>query len=303
MILVTGGAGFIGSHLVESLVKKGYGVRVLDNLTTGKKQNLTGVSGELELMVGDMRDRQAVDRAVEGVDVVVHLAALIDVHESVATPLLYHEVNCTGTLNLLEAAKGKVGKLVYASTAAVYGNPMKLPIGEGHPLNPVSPYAASKLSAENYCLAYLNSYGLKVTVLRLFNVYGPGQSSKGYSGVITKFMERIKGNRPPVIFGDGKQTRDFVYVDDVVRFIAQALERDAVGTYNVGTGRSVSIAYLAELLLELMNRKNLEVIFGDPRSEDVLHSVADMSRSLKALGLESGISLQEGLSRTIQEVG
>ena len=303
MMLVTGGAGFIGSHLVETLVKQGQRVRVLDNLSTGKKQNLAGVLGELELFVGDVRDRQAVDRAVEGVDVVVHLAALIDVHESVAKPLLYHEVNCTGTLNLLEVAKGRVGKLIYASTAAVYGNPFKLPIGEDHPLNPVSPYAASKLSAENYCLAYLHSYDLKVTVLRLFNVYGPGQGSKGYSGVITKFIERIKGNRPPVIFGDGKQTRDFIYVDDVIGFITRALERDAVGTYNVGTGRSVSIRCSADLLLELMNRKDLGVTFGDFRPEDVLNSVADMSRSSDAFGLESGISLREGLSRTIQEAG
>ena len=301
MILVTGGAGFIGSRLVKTLTELGNSVRVLDNLSTGKKQNLAGLPSELQLIIGDIRDPQAVRRAVENVDIVVHLAALIDVHESLEQPLLYHDVNSTGTLNLLESSRGKVAKFILASTAAVYGNPVRLPIGEDHPLNPVSPYAASKLSAENYCLAFHSSYGLRATALRLFNVYGPGQSPRGYSGVITKFIDRIRKNQPPAIFGDGKQTRDFIFVDDVVRFILKALERDAAGIYNVGTGRSVSIRCLADLLLELTDRKDLGIVFGDCRPEDVLHSVADMSKSSDIFGLESGVGLREGLSTIIHE--
>jgi UDP-glucose 4-epimerase len=301
MILVTGGAGFIGSHLVKTLAELGNSVRVLDNLSTGKKQNLAGLSSELQLIIGDIRDPKAVCKAVENVDIVVHLAALIDVHESLEKPLLYHDVNSTGTLNLLESSRGKLAKFILASTAAVYGNPVRLPIGENHSLNPVSPYAASKLSAENYCLAFHNSYGLRTTVLRLFNVYGPGQSPRGYSGVITKFIDRIRKNQPLEIFGDGKQTRDFIFVDDVVRFILKALECDAAGIYNVGTGRSVSIRCLADLLLELTDRKDLGIVFDNCRPEDVLHSVADMSKSSDILGLKSGVGLREGLSTIIHE--
>ncbi|MEM2093848.1 MAG: SDR family oxidoreductase [Candidatus Bathyarchaeia archaeon] len=299
-ILVTGGAGFIGSHLVRKLLELGFKVRVLDNLSTGKKNNLAGILGQLDFIKGDVRNIHVLEEAVQGVDAIFHLAALTDVHESLEKPTLYHEVNCTGTLNMLEAAKGKVKKLVYASTAAVYGNPQKLPISETDTLNPISPYAASKLSAENYCMAYLRSYGLKVTVLRLFNVYGPGQSGEGYSGVIAKFIHRIKRGQPPIIFGDGTQTRDFIFIDDVVSFILRALERDVAGVYNVGTGESTSIRYLAELILELMNRRDLGVVFSDSRPEDVLHSIADMSKSLSILGYASNICLQEGLSRLLE---
>jgi UDP-glucose 4-epimerase len=300
MILVTGGAGFIGSRLVKTLFELGNSVRVLDNLSTGRRQNLAELSSDLQLMVGDIRDPQATKKAVEGVDVVIHLAAVIDVHESLEQPLLYHDVNSTGTLNLLESSKDKVTKFILASTAAVYGNPVRLPIGEDHPLNPVSPYAASKLSAENYCLAYHSSYGLRTTMLRLFNVYGPGQSPRGYSGVITKFIDRIGKNQSPIIFGDGKQTRDLVFVNDVVEFIVRALERDVVGAYNVGTGRSVSMRCLANLLLRMMSKVDLKILFVEQRPEDVLHSVADMSKSSEAFSLKSRTDLQDGLSRTIR---
>jgi len=299
MILVTGGAGFIGSHLVKKLIELGYTVRVLDNLSRGKKQNLNGVLNRLDFLVGDVRNRQVVGQAVEGVDAVIHLAALIDVHESKEKPIMYHEVNCTGTLNILEAAKGEVEKLIYTSTAAVYGNPLKLPVSEEDALNPVSPYAASKLSAENYCMAYLRSYGLRVAILRLFNVYGPGQSLEGYAGVVPKFIYRISRNLPPTIFGDGTQTRDFVFVDDIVKSILRAMESDAIGTYNVGTGLSVSIRSLAEMLLDLMNREDLGILFSEHRREDVLHSVADMSKSKRALGLECKTNIREGLSKML----
>ncbi len=303
MILVTGGAGFIGSHLVRRLLELGNSVRVLDNLSTGRKQNLTRLAGDLQLVIGDIRDLQSTRKAVEGIDVVVHLAALIDVNESIEQPLLYHDVNSTGTLNLLESSRGKVAKFILASTAAVYGNPVRLPISEDHPLSPVSPYAASKLSAENYCLAYHNSYDLKATVLRLFNVYGPGQNSRGYSGVVTRFIDRIRRNLPPEIFGDGKQTRDFIFVDDAVRSIIRAIECDIPGIYNVATGHSVSIRHLADLLLDLTDRKDLGIVFGNRRPEDIVDSLADTSKSSNAFCIKRRVDLREGLSTIIHDLG
>ncbi len=299
-VLVTGGAGFIGSHLVERLHKLGYEIRVLDNLSSGRRENLAGVMGDVDFMYGDVRDVEQVRRAVLGVDAVIHIAALIDVEESVKNPLIYHEVNSTGTLNLLRCSVEQgVKKFIFTSTCAVYGNPVRLPIKEEHPLNPLSPYAASKLSAESYCMAFSASYGLKTTVLRLFNVYGPRQDTCKYSSVIIEFVKRVGKGLPPIIFGDGEQTRDFIYIDDAVEFIVRALEYDAVGCFNVGTGSSVSINRLANLIIKIMGRSHLKPIHLEPRPGDVRHSEADVSKAVKVFDFKPRVTLEEGLKKFI----
>jgi UDP-glucose 4-epimerase len=301
-ILVTGGGGFIGSHLVEKLVNLRYEVRVLDNFSSGREENLGEVIDYVEMNNGDVRDSDVVEKAVKGVDIVVHLAAAIDVQESMEKPLLYHEVNATGTLNLLNSAKNSVKKLIFASSCAVYGDPVDLPIGEGHPVNPLSPYAASKLSAENYCRAFSESYGLKTTIFRLFNVYGPRQSANQYAGVITKFIKQIKRGQVPVIFGDGDQTRDFIFVEDVVDFIVRVVGSKASGIFNVGTGSSVSINRLVELLGMVMDEEYLEPLHAERRTGDILQSRADISEARRVFGFEPEVVLEEGLRRTVDAV-
>ncbi|RLE48627.1 MAG: hypothetical protein DRJ31_06840 [Candidatus Methanomethylicota archaeon] len=301
--LVTGGAGFIGSHLVKRLVKSGFDVRVLDNFHSGRKENLTEVIDRIELIKGDIRNYKTVEKSVKGVDAIFHLAALIDVQESLRKPKTYHEVNSTGTLNLLKAAtKQKITKFIYTSTCAVYGNPIRLPIDENHPLNPLSPYAASKLSAENYCKAFSKSYGLKTTILRLFNVYGPNQNTSKYSGVILEFIKRIRRDKPPIIFGDGNQTRDFIYVEDVADFLIKALEIDANGVFNIGTGKQTSINQLASTLLKITGKSHLKPIYEKPRPGDIKHSVADISKAVKTFHIKPKTSLEEGLKIMINSV-
>jgi len=303
-ILVTGGAGFIGSHLVEALVELGHDVMVLDNLTTGKKENLANVLHQIEFVEGDIREDGVVKGALRDVEAVAHLAALISVNESMKKPLLYHDVNSVGTLKLLQhSLKSGVKKFVLASSCAVYGDPAKVPISETDPVGPLSVYAASKLSAEEYCRTYGGTGGMSAAILRLFNVYGSRQTFSQYSGVITQFADRIRNGKPPVIYGDGRQTRDFIFVRDVVRFIMAAIETGASGTLNVGTGRSVTIRRLAEVVLSVMGREDLKPAFAAPRPGDIMHSEADMSRTLKALGLKAEVALEEGLRETIRSLG
>jgi len=303
-ILVTGGAGFIGSHLVEALVGRGHDVVVLDNLTTGKKENLAKVLHQIEFVEGDIREDGVVKGALKDVEAVAHLAALISVIESMQKLLLYHDVNSMGTLRLLQhSLKSGVKKFVLASSCAVYGDPAKVPVSETDPVGPLSVYAASKLSAEEYCRTYGGTGVMSAAILRLFNVYGPRQTFSQYSGVIMQFAERIRNGKPPVIYGDGRQTRDFIFVRDVARFITAAMEMGASGTFNVGTGRSVTINRLAEVVLSVMNREDLKPAFAAPRPGDIMHSEADMSRTLKALGLKAEVALEEGLRETIRSIG
>ncbi|HIQ02466.1 MAG TPA: SDR family NAD(P)-dependent oxidoreductase, partial [Anaerolineales bacterium] len=250
--LVTGGAGFIGSHLVEALVARGERARVLDDFSTGRWENLAAVTGQVEVIEGDVRDRAAAARAVDGVEVVIHLAAIPSVQASVEDPQRVMAVNCTGTLNLLEAARAAgVRRFVFASSAAVYGDQTDLPLREDLPPDPLSPYAASKAAGEALCRAYFASYGLPTVVLRFFNVYGPRQDPRSpYSGVISIFVERMRQGLPPVIYGDGEQTRDFVYVGDVVEAVVRAAEREeAVGeVFNIAGGRQTSVLELVKVL-------------------------------------------------------
>ncbi len=300
-VLVTGGAGFIGSHLVEALLDKGYEVRVLDNLSTGRRENLASVQGAFEWVEADVRDREAVLRAMKDVDGVLHEAAMVSVPFSMERPRECHEINLVGTLNILEAARAAgVHRVVMAGTAAAYGNNPELPKRETMVPEPESPYGATKVAAEQYLRAYARMGGLETASLRYFNVYGPRQDPRSmYSGVISRFVESLVAGETPIIFGDGEQSRDFIYVGDVVRanllaLRAPHLEPGAV--FNIGTGHSVTLLELLEVLARAAGR---EVVprFASARPGDVKHSRADMARARAVLGFEAEVPLSEGLAR------
>ena len=298
--LVTGGAGFIGSHLVDQLIREGHEVVVLDNFFSGSIENVRHHldSGELSLIKGDVRDSEVVKEAMRDVDAVFHLAAIVSVPLSMEKPSLVNEVNVGGTLNLLEASsKADVERFVYASSCAVYGEARYLPINEGHPANPLSPYAVSKLAAEYYCQVFCESYGLKTLCLRCFNVYGPRQVRGPYSGVMMQFVNRLKRGKQPIIYGDGKQTRDFVHVGDVVRANVLALDgpRGIGGIINVGSGRSTTINKLADFLTGLSGRSDLKPIYAAPREGDIKNSCADITKAKRVLGYEPNVILEDGL--------
>lgn len=305
-VLVTGGAGFIGSHLVDGLMNEGYEVVVLDNFFSGETGNIRHHldSGKFRLIKGDVRSSEDVKEALRDVDAVFHLAAIVSVPLSVKNPLLVDDVNVRGTLNLLEASlKADIERFIYASSCAVYGEALSLPIDEKHPTNPTSPYAASKLAAEYYCKVFSQNYGLKTLCLRYFNVYGPRQVKGLYSGVITRFIDRLRQGKPPIIYGDGKQTRDFVHVRDVVEASMLALSCQSTGeVMNVGTGRSITISKLAEVLMALSGRSDLKPRYVAPRRGDIRSSCADISRAKRALGYKPKVVLKKGL-RTLLDTG
>ncbi len=303
LYLVTGGAGFIGSHLVEALLERGAHVRVLDDFSTGRRENLAGVTGRIELVEGDVSDPEVALQAVSGCDYVLHLAAIASVQASVQDPQRTHLVNAGGTLNVLEAARqSEMRRVVLASTTALYGDHTALPLREELPLRPLSPYAASKAAGEAYCRAFHASYGLPTVALRFFNVYGPRQDpSNPYSGVISIFAGRMSRGERPTIYGDGKQTRDFVYVADVVRAILAASERDeATGdVFNVAGGRQTSILQLVEELNHVLGT-SLTPIFAPARPGEVRFSQGDATRAHRVLGWQPRISLREGLAHLIE---
>lgn len=290
VVLVTGGAGFIGGHLVDALAGQNT-VRVLDTDPVNQSQDRSSV----EFIRGDVRTENAVENAVKGVDVVFHQAALVDVAESVDQPKLSHEINATGTLNVLEAARKHDTRVIVASSAAVYGDPRTVPIRETHDLTPTSPYGLTKVAADRYTQLYHDLYGLETVALRYFNVYGPGQSGGDYSGVIDTFLRQARQGTQITVHGDGKQTRDFVHVDDIVQANCLAAETDAVGAaYNVGTGESVTIRRLAEQIRDLVD-SDAEIVHTEPRSGDIRQSCADLTRAHSQLEYEPTISLEDGL--------
>jgi UDP-glucose 4-epimerase len=302
---VTGGAGFIGSHVVDRLVADGCWVRVVDNLSTGRLQNITGhlERGKVDFVEGDIRDASVVEKSVEDVDVVVHSAAVTSVPLSVENPSFTFDVNVKGTMNLLRAcAEKKVGKFVFVSSCAVYGEPKFLPVTEEHPTNPISPYAESKLAAEKFCLGFHEKQLLRSVVLRLFNVYGPRQGMNDYSGVITQFIDRGSRGLPLIIYGDGLQTRDFVNIRDVVQAVSSAVEREyAEGkVFNIGFGMPVSVNELAEAFLESA-KLDLEVLHEEPRLNEIRHSYADISKAKKLLRYRPIVSLKAGLRTLLAE--
>ena len=303
-ILVTGGAGFIGSNLIPLLLEKGYTVSVLDNLYSGKMENLTNVSEHpwFRFVGGDIRDKATLHNAIAGIDAIVHLAALIDVTASVEDPALTHEVNVTGTLNVLqEATKSNVKKIVFASSTAVYGDTKILPVKEDAPLHPISPYAASKAASEAYFHAFNKCYSIDTVALRFFNVYGPKNQNSPYSGVITKFLQKALKNETLNVEGDGEQTRDFIHVTDIVKALTLALEAENVGghAFNVCTGKPTSVNNLADTIAAATKQK-LQVTHGPARVGDIRHSYGDPTKATNQLGFKAKVTLAEGLKTLLE---
>jgi UDP-glucose 4-epimerase len=301
--LVTGGAGFIGSHLVEALTRAGGRVRVLDDFSTGLRDNLAHVAPAPEVIDGDAADTAVVARAVEGVDVVFHLSALASVQKSVEAPAETHRVCATGTLAVLDAARRHgVRRVVYAASSSAYGLPQGDVQTEDEPLRPLSPYAAAKLAGELYCQAFTESFGLETVRLRFFNIFGPRQRADSpYSGVIALFAAALAAGRTPTVFGDGLQTRDFTYVTDVVQALTRAAEAPSVSgrVYNIGTGRGVNLLELVTALNRLLGTKVVPH-HGPPRVGDVRHSRADISRARRDLGYEPRSAFEDGLAETLR---
>jgi len=294
-ILVTGGAGFVGSHLADALVDDN-DVRVLDDCSRGSRD---AVPGAAEFVEGDIRDVATVERACTGVDLVFHQAANISVEHSVEDPVGSHRVNVDGTLNVLEAARDADARVVFASSAAVYGEPSAVPVVESQPKAPSSPYGAEKLSADRYARLYADLYDLETVVLRYFNVYGPGGIATDYSGVIDVFLTRAHRDEDLPVHGDGTQTRDFVHVSDVVQANLRAATTDHVGeAYNVGTGESVTINRLAELIVEVTGSASA-IVHTSPREGDIEESEADIGRARDRLGYQPQTTLRNGLETLV----
>jgi len=301
--LVTGGAGFIGSNLVKSLLDNGDRVRVLDNFATGRRSNLAEFEGRFELLEGDLRDRSAVEKAVANVDYVLHQAALGSVPRSVQDPITTNEVNVNGTLNLLWAAKqSRVKRFVFASSSSVYGNTPGLPKEESMFPQPISPYGVSKLAAERYVITFNTVYGMATIALRYFNVFGPKQDPNSqYAAVLPRFIKALINNESPVIYGDGEQSRDFTYVDNVVQanLLACTSETAAGHFMNVACGERFSLNTMFASLCEIMGKK-VSPIYENARPGDVKHSLAAIERARSLLSFSPQIKFQEGLARTVQ---
>jgi len=299
--IVTGGAGFIGSHLAAELLKRGYKVIILDDLSTGKRGNIEPIlaQGNIQFTEGSITDLSLLNKLFQNIDFIFHLAAIPSVPRSVENPLTSHNVNLTGTLNVLLAAKdNKVKKVIYASSSAVYGDTPTLPKREDMPPDPKSPYAVTKLAAEYYCQTFYEVFGLPTICLRYFNVYGLGQDpGSQYAAVIPNFIARFLENKPPIIFGDGEQTRDFTFVKDAIEANILAAEKDTTGVFNIGTGKKVSINELARLITEITGR-DVRPIYREPRPGDIKHSLADISKA-KQFGYNPKYNLEEGLRETI----
>jgi len=303
--LVTGGAGFIGSHIAETLLKQGESVRVFDNYVTGRESNLDalkGLPGTLEILTGDLRDMDAVKAAVAGTEVVFHQGALASVPRSIANPVLSLETNVNGTQNVLLAARDAgVRRVVYASSSSVYGNTPTLPKHEEMPTAPLSPYAVQKLTGELLCGVFTRIYGLETVALRYFNVFGPRQDpTSEYAAVIPRFLTALLEKQRPIVFGDGEQTRDFTYIENVVQanFLA-ATSKEAVGqAMNVGCGERVSLNTVLQIAGELLGIQP-EIEYREPRSGDVRDSLADISKAKRSLGYTPQIQFAQGLERTL----
>ncbi len=296
-ICVTGGAGFIGSHVAEALVRAGHRVLIVDDLSSGRKENLPP---SCEFHQLDIRSRQAAELlAAAGVEILVHHAAQIDVRRSVADPLYDAEVNILGTLNLLEGGRrGQLRQVIFASTGgAIYGEQDYFPADEAHPTRPLSPYGVAKLAVERYLFAYHHLYGLDVACLRYANVYGPRQDPHGEAGVVAIFLERLLTGRPCVINGDGRQTRDYVWVGDVVAANLAALERPGYRTYNVGTAVETDVVTLYTLLAAAV-QSNAQPVHGPPKAGEQRRSVITAEKLRRDLGVAPVTSLADGLQRT-----
>lgn len=305
--MISGGAGFIGSHLAEEYVKKGHTVKVLDDFSSGNINNIRGLFNyrNFKLIRGDIRNKEVVEKAMDSVDVVFHLAAQVHVDKSIIDPRYVFEVNTFGTLNILDSAlENDVELVIYASSSEVYGSAQYVPMDEKHPLNPASPYAASKAAADRLCFAYYNTYKLPVVIVRCFNTYGPRQSDTGYAAAIPKFIRRVMQGLPPVVYGDGKQTRDYMYVKDAVKaynLVLNSYENPVGKTINFGTGREVSIKELTDKIISLFGRKRkIKPIHVASRPGEVKRLCADISLAKKELGFEPEYDIVKGLKEFIK---
>lgn len=301
--LITGVAGFIGSHLAEGLLDRGYTVRGIDNFDSGTKANLVPLEAydAFSFTEMDVRDTKAVTEQIEGVDYVFHQAAIPSVPQSIEDPVTTTDINCTGTATVLDAAqKGDVDTVVVASTCAVYGSSEELPKVESMELQPESPYALSKYYTEQLAVQFSEFYDIDTVALRYFNVFGPRQDPSGaYAAVIPKFIELMIDGEQPVIFGDGEQSRDFVLVDDVVAANIRAAEEDHTGVLNIARGTAVTINELVAVLNETLDR-DIEPVHQDPRPGDIRHSVADISKANESIGFDPDTSFTEAIEQTVE---
>ncbi|HZC05059.1 MAG TPA: SDR family oxidoreductase [Ktedonobacterales bacterium] len=305
LCLVTGGAGFIGSHLVDGLLAAGYPVRVLDDLSTGDEANLAHLRGTLKILRGDLRDSDAVRAAMSGVEVVFHLAAISSVQRSIVDPVEAIDVNVRGAMQVLQVAQESgVRRVVIASSAAVYGDSEALPLKESAAPNPLSPYAVHKLACEHLCKVFSRMYGLETVALRYFNVYGARQRPDAeYAAAIPRFVERLRRNQAPVIFGDGEQTRDFIHISDVVRANLLAAQSEAaVGqVMNIASGQGASVNEVVRTLTDLTGA-TVEPRLEPAQAGDIRESVADITLARDLLGFEPQVSLREGLAALIEQL-
>jgi len=300
--LVTGGAGFIGSHIVDALVRNGSKVRILDDFSSGKRENLSGVLNKIELIEGDIRDKDKVAQAVSGMDYILHQAALRSVPKSMLNPEIYNDVNIAGTLNILQAAKeAKVKRVMFASSSSIYGETDKLPQKEDAQPLLISPYALSKLAGEYYCRIFSLMFGIEAVSLRYFNVFGPRQSLENeYAVVIPKFITCILKNEQPPIHGDGKQTRDFTYVENVVQANLKAVTANAAAgeVFNVACGKAYSVLDIVTYVNKIL-KKSIKPKLGPIRPGDVKDTLADISKARRLLQFEPKVGFEEGLQKTV----
>lgn len=304
-VLVSGGAGFIGSNLVEALLKKEHHVRVIDNFSTGKRENLLSVRDHhnLEIINGDICDLVVCRKVVKGIDFVFHHAALPSVQRSVEDPILTNAVNAQGTLNLLIASRDSgVKRFIYASSSSIYGDTPTLPKREDMPPNPQSPYALQKYIGEQYCRLFYTLFGLETVSLRYFNIFGPKQDPESiYSAVIPRFISAMIEKKSPVIYGDGEQSRDFTYIDNVVQANILAMEKDHLHgeVVNIGCGEMISLNHLLEILYMIFGYK-ISPVYQEPRKGDVRQSLADINLGKKLLNYEPIVRIEDGLKKTVE---
>lgn len=301
--LVTGGAGFIGSHIAEEIINRGHDVRIIDNFLTGKRENIASFLDKIELIEGDIRDIDTCRQSLGGVDFILHQAALPSVPRSIEDPILTSEINIEGTLNLLVASRDAgIKKFVFASSTSVYGDDPCLPKKEGMEGTPLSPYAVSKIAGEKYCQVFSQIYGLSTVCLRYFNVFGPRQDPfSQYAAVIPNFITKTLKEESPTIFGDGEQSRDFTYVSNVVEanFLATEAQDVSGEIFNIACGEKTTVNSLAEKINALLG-KDISPVHDEPRPGDIRHSLADISKARKMLKYEPLVSLDEGVEKTIR---
>ena len=301
--LITGGAGFIGSNMTRFLLEKGESVRILDNFETGRNENIEPIRGDIDLLEGDVRDKESVKKAVSGVDAVYHLAALGSVPRSLKDPITTHDVNVNGTFNVLLAARdANVKRLVLASSSSIYGENAVLPQHEELPLAPISPYGGSKAIGEILLKSFYEAYGLESLSLRYYNVFGPRQDpASQYAAAIPLFVSALMRDTPPTIFDDGEQSRGFTYIDNVMNanYLAATCGKATGEAINISTSDAVTVNTVVNTIKELLGKNHIEPIYTDPRPGDIKHSLADISKAKNLIGFEPSISFDQGIRRAI----